>query len=80
MIEVQMRLYKNDGVTSQYLCFFFGECTEVAYITYTMATRNSPDTYACGPRAWACISGKSFVAMDGKTITHDTQGVSGLNI
>ena len=40
-----MRLYKNDGVTSQYLCFFFGECTEVVYITYTMATRNSPDIY-----------------------------------
>ena len=42
MIEVQMRLYKIDGVIPSCLCYFF----EVVYITYTMATRDSPDIYA----------------------------------
>ena len=46
MIEVQMRLHKSDGVISIRLCYFFGEHAEVVYITYTMATRDSPDINA----------------------------------
>ena len=61
MIEVQMRLYKTDGVIP--LLPVFGEYTEVVYIIYTMATWDSPDIYACGPQARAYISGKSQVAM-----------------
>jgi len=45
MIEVQMRLYKSDGVIHSCLCYFLVSL-EVVYITYTMATRDSPDIYA----------------------------------
>ena len=52
MIEVQMRLYKSDGVIHSCLCYFLVSL-EVVYITYTMATRDSPDIYALarGPQA-----------------------------
>ena len=42
MIEVQMRLYKTDGVILLAL-LLFGEYTEVVFSTYTMATWNLPD-------------------------------------
>ena len=43
MIEVQMRLYKTDGVNPPCLCYFLVSIyTDVVYITYTMATRDSP--------------------------------------
>ena len=45
MIKVQMCLYKTDGVFSSCLLLLFGEYTEVVYITYTMASRDSPDIY-----------------------------------
>ena len=44
MIEVQMHLYKTDGVIPLPL-LLFGEYTEVVYITYTMATQDSSDIY-----------------------------------
>jgi len=46
MIEVQMLLYKTDGVNPSLPLLLFGEYTDVVYITYTMATRDLPDIYA----------------------------------
>ena len=42
MIEVQMRWWCDPLST----LLLFGEYTEVVYITYTMAIRDSPDIYA----------------------------------
>ena len=50
----------------------FGEYTEVAYITYTMATLDSPDIYAraCGPRARAYNYIRQIPYAHGITITN----------
>ena len=42
MIKVQMHMYSDPLLP----LLLFGEYTEVVYITYTMATWDSPDIYA----------------------------------
>ena len=54
-------LYKSNVVNAG-LSSFTREHARVVYITYTMATLDLPDIYACA-LGLGHISGKSFVAM-----------------